>query len=305
MNDLKKKFKEGNISKADFIKSMYEYHKTLFEYSKFIKNTDIKKIEIVDNKVIMTSRQLGIKILCNSKDERIPPIEVLNFDYYEKNDSSMIFKLIENDFTIFDIGANVGWYSIAFSKVKNNVSIFAFEPILKTYKNLVFNTKLNSVKNIKTFQNGFHNKNTTLNFYYYPEGSVNASSKNLAPERRSIKLKYKVYSLDDFVRKNKVSKIDFIKCDVEGAELFVFEGAKKSIKKWKPIIFTEMLRKWSAKFDYHPNEIIEFLKNKGYLCFFTKNHKLVEIKEIYENTIETNFFFLHREKHSEQISTYS
>jgi hypothetical protein len=58
-----------------------------------------------------------------------------------------------------------------------------------------------------------------------------------------------------FVAKNN-AKVDFIKCDVEGAELFVYQGAKATLMQQKPIVFTEMLRKWAAKFDYHPNDII-------------------------------------------------
>ena len=46
-------------------------------------------------------------------------------------------------------------------------------------------------------------------------------------------------TLDEFV-KGKKTKVDFIKCDVEGAELLVFTGGIKSIEKYKPIIFAEM-----------------------------------------------------------------
>ncbi len=89
-----------------------------------------------------------------------------------------------------------------------------------------------------------------------------------------------------------MDKLDFIKCDVEGAELLTFQGGLKTITKYKPIVFTEMLRKWSAKFNYHPNEIIELFKDIGYGCYFVVNDKLHEIKMMTDETIETNFFFL-------------
>ena len=63
-----------------------------------------------------------------------------------------------------------------------------------------------------------------------------------------------------------------------------------------------MLRKWTKKFHYHPNEIIDLLKNIGYGCFkITQGCLLNEVFEINENTIETNFVFLHKEKHNSLI----
>jgi len=236
-------------------------------------------------------------------DQRITPIEILNFNYYENNESKIIYKLIDENFTIFDIGANFGWYSINFSNINKGIRTYAFEPIPNTYKKLVENIKLNDLKNIETFNFGLYNKNTDLTFYYYPQESGNASSVNLKPEKNSQEFKCKVIILDDFIKKNKINSLDFIKCDVEGAEIFVFEGGKKSIELYKPIIFTEMLRKWSAKFGYHPNKIIDFFEEKGYGCFVSNVTGLTEITEITEETIETNFFFLHEEKHANKITS--
>jgi len=95
--------------------------------------------------------------------------------------------------------------------------------------------------------------------------------------------------------------VDFIKCDVEGAELFVFRGAKETIATYKPIIFTEMLRKWAKKFDYHPNEIISLFNGLGYRCFSIRNGFLSELSYMDDSTVETNFFFLHKEKHMSQL----
>ena len=63
LQKLEQKYLNGELSKSDFISDMYaQNHKALFDYSKFIKNRDIKKIEINDGLVTMTSRELGIKI---------------------------------------------------------------------------------------------------------------------------------------------------------------------------------------------------------------------------------------------------
>ncbi len=76
----------------------------------------------------------------------------------------------------------------------------------------------------------------------------------------------------------------------------MFQGGLKAIKRDTPIVFSEMLRKWSAKFDYHPNEIISLLSDIGYDCFVVKNGGLEKFVSMDESTKETNFFFLHHNK---------
>jgi FkbM family methyltransferase len=273
-----------------------ENHDILFAYSEFIKDRDIQKIEISDDAVVMTSRELGIKIVCNRYDERIAPIEILNMKHYEKEDSDMIYRLVKDGDTIFDIGGNMGWYSIGLYKTKKNVDIHTFEPIPNTYESLVGNARINGAK-IKINNFGLSDRKQDLTFYFYKEGSGNASAAIMNNDRENIEVKCHVDTLDNYFIEQKLEKLDFIKCDVEGAELLTFRGGIKTIEKCKPIVFTEMLRKWSAKFDYHPNEIIELFKSMGYGCYFVVGNRLKEISTMTDETIETNFFFLHGQKH--------
>lgn len=301
MRALVENYRNGKVSKPDFISRMYkENHDMLFEYAEYIKDKDIQKIEITDDSVIMTSRELGIKIVCNRYDERIAPIEILNFKNYEKNDSDMIFKLVNDQDTVFDIGGNMGWYSIGLYKVKKEIDIHTFEPIPSTYESLVGNAKINGAK-IKINNFGLSDQKQDLTFYFHKEGSVNASAAIMNEDRENIEVKCHVDTLDNYFHDHRLTKLDFIKCDVEGAELFAFKGGIETISKHKPIVFTEMLRKWSAKFNYHPNEIIELFKNMGYGCYFVVGNNLKEITVMTDETIETNFFFLHQEKHALRI----
>ncbi len=301
LKEIQSRFREGKISKPEYIDQMHGVHGQLFDYVTFIKDTDIAKIEITDSGVEMTSRETGVKIVCDKDDKRIVPIEILNFGYYEKKDSDMIHRLVNNGDHILDIGANIGWYSINLAKKNPQCQILAFEPIPKTYAYLQKNIGLNSVANIKTYNHGFSSETKELTFYYYPSGSGNASSAKLADAEGLQEIKCQVMPLDDFMKLHEMGS-DFIKCDVEGAELFVFQGGVETLKKYKPIVFTEMLRKWSAKFNYHPNEIIKLFSGFGYRCFAAQDQQLVEFFTMNEETVETNFFFLHPDKHGQLIS---
>ena len=300
LNDLKSEFMNGNLSKPDYIEKMHVEHKKLFEYANFVRETDISKIEITDGIVQMTTREHSITFLVDRDDARIAPIEMLNFGAYEKSQMDMISKLVQDGQTIMDVGGNIGWFSLTLAKMRKNLNIFSFEPVPKTFDYLYRNIELNHSGHIKCFNFGFSNSEVTTPFFYYNQGSGNASMANVSDRKDVEMLECKVTRMDDFVNKRGLD-IDFIKCDVEGAELLVFQGGYETIKKHKPIIFSEMLRKWAAKFNYHPNEIISFLKELGYRCFIPDNGRLREFFEMDEKTVETNFFFLHKEKHNNQL----
>lgn len=303
INETIAEFHSGQIGKPEFIKLMFdEHHAFLFDYASYLKKTNVKKIEIDDGLVIMTSRDRGIRIACSAGDYRIAPIEILNFLDYEKNESAMMEKLVCEGDTFFDIGANIGWYSINIGAARRAAKIFCFEPIPKTFSFLDRNIRLNSSNNIIAHNFGFSNQQGEFTFYYYPEGSGNASSANLTGRDDIEKVQCKVRTLDDYTEEYGL-KVDFIKCDVEGAELMVFQGGERTICRDLPIVFSEILRKWSKKFDYNPNQIFEMFRKIGYRAFTVQGSNLAEFEKMDEATIETNFFFLHSEKHDRIIKS--
>lgn len=303
---IKEQFHNGQISKKVFIDLMHDKYKLLFDFSKNLSTTEIENIEIKDNDLIFTSRKSayhpgGAKFFVDILDKRITPFEAFNFDQYELEDSEMLYRLVKNNDVIFDIGANIGWYSIHLSKKLIGAKIYSFEPIPETFSKLKKNIELNSIKNISLVNIPLSNKVQNLTFYYSPSATGASSSVNISEENDIKKLDCVTDTIDYFVTNNRIEKIDFIKCDVEGSELFVFQGGMESIKRHSPIIFTEMLRKWAVKFNYHPNDIINLFKSIGYKCFYSSNSKLKAIDFILEDTIPTNFFFLQPEIHAELI----
>lgn len=301
INDLKNKYKNNEISKDDFIKQMFMVHSVLFEYADILEDTDIKSINIEDKKVVMQTRTDNIKIICDSLDKRAMPIEILNFGQYETDELNLLKELNTDNSVIFDIGANIGYYSMVLGNYNKDCKIYAFEPIPYTFDYLNSNIKINGITNVVTNQSALSDENGETIFYYSRELSVNSSMKDLNKEFAKEKIRCKIQKMDDFIKENNICKVDLIKCDTEGSEYLVFKGAKETLKKYKPAVFTEMLRKWSKSFDYNPNEIIALFREIGYKCYVIKKDKIQEFKYMDENTIDTNFIFLHPCKHKRFI----
>ena len=289
--ELEEEYKKGSISKEEYIKRMHEIHLILGNYSEFIKNKNINSISIMNDYVAIETRK-GIKLICNLEDERATPLEVLNFGNYESEEIKMIETFLKADSVILDIGANVGWYSMHLAISVPRGKVIAFEPIPKIFDYLKRNIALNNIKNIETYNFGLSEKKEVVEFYFDPKLTGATSLRNLHENREKIKIECNVEKMDDIIPRI-TTRIDFIKCDVEGAEILVVKGGLEVLKKHKPVLFLEMLRKWSAKFDYHPNDIILILKEIGYKCYCAKGEKLVEVESVNEDTLETNFFFIH------------
>lgn len=299
--ECREKFQASEIDKKTYIDEMYNIHERLFEYTRFIKHTEISSIQIQDDHLIITLRDSGLKLISEHLDKRAAPFEALNFDFYEKQDTQMILTLLQPKMVFFDIGANIGWHTMHVANHDKTIYIHAFEPIPKTFELLKKNIILNRIDNVTLHNLGFADKNQEINFYIDPTTSVSASARNISESSHTHQTKARIERLDDFFEHQGLTQVDFMKCDVEGGELLIYRGGINVLNNYQPIIFTEMLRKWSAKFGYHPNEILQLLMSLGYRCFTAKNDKLSEFFLMDDNTQETNFFFLHNVKHERQI----
>ena len=159
---------------------------------------------------------------------------------------SWIKKLkIKQSPTIFDVGCNVGINTVCYSVLFKKPKIFSFEPISSTIKIFKKNIKLNSLKNVKFYNIGFSNKkrNTFLSIPNKDQGErykfyVNHALYSIYGKGKR-KVKVKMETIDNFVHRNHFEKLDFLKIDVEGHEFQVLKGAKKTIKKFKPVIQLE------------------------------------------------------------------
>jgi len=299
--ETKRSYNDGKLLKPEFVDAMHKQHTVLNDYAEYIKDTEIKRILIENGEVFMTTDE-DIVLLCNFVDKGGIPLANLSFGGYEKEERLRVVGLIEENDVVFDIGANYGWYSLNIAKKYPNARIYAFEPIPYSFGVLSRNIELNNFKNIRVFNIGIGKENTVSVFNFNKDASGATSMVNLLDRENVEKIKCALRTLDSFVQEERVGGIDFIKCDIEGAEFFALQGGKGVLERHKPKLFVEMLRKWSAKFGYHPNDIIKFMDDLGYRCFEISGGKLRRLDTMTEETVSTNFFFLHSEKHAAIIA---
>jgi hypothetical protein len=74
-------------------------------------------------------------------------------------------------------------------------------------------------------------------------------------------------------------RFDFMKCDVEGAELAVVRGGRKVIARHLPLLWLESNPEWTRDFDYSPPELLTELRELGYDTFFGAGAHLAPLNE--------------------------
>lgn len=290
---------------AEYQKKIHSFLMEMAEFSSLTENSDVNKI-VIDKSGIYIELNTGIKMYIEENDYMGVPVDCIRGGNYEPEETEMVRRIVsryreDSGFTVLDIGANVGWYSLNILNLCPEAAVFSFEPSPITYGRLKKNFELNNLTTERSVNLGLYKEVGKLDFYYDTEESGASSLVNLRGKEDIRKDSVEMVKLDDWAEDNRIERIDFIKCDVEGAEFFVYQGGAKIIEKCLPIIFSEMLRKWCTKFGYHPNDIIAFLGGWGYGCFVVSGENLAEIETVKESMVETNYFFLHREKHGELI----
>ena len=312
---LKQQFHDGLVNKPDFIAQALQQHQALFEYVAVTRSTDVREIHISAEGVRFRVAEpgqgdagqgtAGVWLHCPPDEARVAPIEVMNFDHYEPDETRVMDRLAAGARQILDVGANIGWYAVRFAQRQPQAQVHAFEPMPTAYAYLQRNVAANGVAGrVAVYNHGLSDTSGAVNFFISPRSGTNASLLNVAAAQDARSVVGLTLTLDDWVANHGIAP-DFIKCDVEGAELLVMRGGGQTLTRHKPIIFAELLRKWSLPFGYHPNDMLGTLADLGYRCWAVGPNGVRRIEWVTDDTVETNYAFLHAQHHAALIAQLS
>ncbi len=316
MKELQKAFLDDKIEKKLYWTLMREqYMRVLPQLMEVLEGHEECKSIVITAEGVILEKKNGLKLFFDFQESMSrAEIDLCNGVDPEKVDMEIISELLgkRDAKVMLDVGANVGMFSLTLYLEHPDMSYHIFEPIPATYSKLLKTLKLNKAdeKNIHPYNLGMSNERG--NFKFYLPGESEAASLQPVEDMfyRKQSDKYGNYSgslemkevdcqvttIDEFVKEGKLESVDFIKIDVEGNEKFVLEGARETLEKYHPLIYCELLRKHAKRFGYHPNDVIAYMKELGYMCSTVRNGVMVDIELIEEDTQETNFIFTEKSK---------
>jgi len=154
--------------------------------------------------------------------------------------------LIREKDIVLDIGANIGAHTLHFAKiVGKDGKVYAFEPtdyaFYKLDRNLSLNPELaRQVDHVQAYLVDSASSNVTREFYSsWPLIDRPGLHEYHRGELKSAAGAYSM-TLDKFIAKNRISRVDFIKLDVDGNEIEVLFGGLNTIQRFKPNILMEL-----------------------------------------------------------------
>jgi len=284
-------------------KIIYNKHvnKILRNLNRILKPILPEKIKLPPSGIIRFKNNLG-QVLNIKTNQTSYITQLLYWEGYQNFEYTDIFiKLIKKINVFYDIGANIGYYSLLAEIENKNIKVIGFEPANGPLSYFRENIKINKFKNIRVESLALSDKEGEITFYEIRNKKYTYLEHNLAGEgnsgsktsgRNFVPISVKTTTLDKYVENAKEANIDLIKMDTEGTEHFILENSDNVLKLMKPIIICETL------FNTIELELEKLMRSYGYEFY---NHTEMGLKKV--NTIVreedngvSNCFFVHPNK---------
>jgi FkbM family methyltransferase len=172
---------------------------------------------------------------------------------------------------VIDIGAHIGRYTITSSKrVGNTGKVVAIEADPDNFRILKRNIALNNLTNVLPLNYAVFSTRTRMKLY---EQSASAKYNSLMLARAAKSRNYvevNADTLDSILMQNGINQVNWIKIDVEGAELEVLKGSAKTLSGENIFLFVEI---HNINDPRHYDNVINFLKYHNYEITFEQRYE--------------------------------
>ncbi len=168
-----------------------------------------------------------------------------------------------------DVGANLGTYAFYLAKIVGETGqVFAFEPLPATYQGLVANMAKARLTNVRPYNVGMSDhEGTAVLFVPQRQGLPSHGRAHLHPpeaQEAGECIQIQLTTIDAFCIRHNLARVDFIKMDIEGAELLALRGAVEVIGAYQPKLLLEIEEAHTQKYGYKPQDIFAMLAAYGY-----------------------------------------
>lgn len=150
----------------------------------------------------------------------------------EKQFLTALLALIQPGDVVYDIGANVGVFTVFFAKrIGERGKLLAFEPEDKAYRRLLENIQVNRLSNVQAHQLALGNESGSITLYADSDAASGVHSAVRPPGGRieSTAQMIRVMAGDEFAAQSKLPVANVIKLDVEGMEYEALKGLERTL----------------------------------------------------------------------------
>lgn len=178
---------------------------------------------------------------------------------FEANAEKAIAASVQPGMVAIDVGANIGYHTLPLAKLVGPAGrVIAIEPTSRAFTRLQRNAELNAFSNISFVKVGLGDQDLG------PTEVAFQSSYRLDGTAQDIRETVTLTTVDAVVREQNVTRVDFIKIDVDGFEGKVFRGAAETLRRFKPRILFEITPSAMKENGDDPLTLLYELHSLGY-----------------------------------------
>lgn len=199
---------------------------------------------------------------------------------------------------IIDVGANFGYFAKAFSRLHGgSCRVYCFEPVSYNYS--ILSRVMRGYANATLEKLALSSSECDIEIHIpiKKSGRIGPALAHLGAEKQRDYIAETIHAvtLDAYVAQHAIPRLDFIKCDVEGAEKLVLEGGRQSLARHRPAIYCEISDAYSKRLGYSAKETFDLLGSLGYRAYWTaSDHSRIAPVAGYEKVAD--YLFLHESK---------
>jgi FkbM family methyltransferase len=179
-------------------------------------------------------------------------------------------KFVRRGNVVFDVGANRGRFTVLFSRlVGSRGRVHAFEPVPPTFTHLAdYVREEGATANTELVSAAASDRAGRFTMYLpgTDDGQASLAKQSGGSWVGSSTTEYtcEATTLDEYVASRNVAQLDFVKCDVEGAELLALRGAKETLARFRPTLYLEANPECIRAFGNTPQDLWSALRSAGY-----------------------------------------
>lgn len=172
--------------------------------------------------------------------------------------------------TVIDVGAHAGQFSKLFARMASQGQVYAFEPSAYARSILTRSLAFNRMSHVKVIPMGLSDAPGELILHtpIKARGGLGFGIAHFGDDgqdtRDTMDQAVPLTTLDDFAEQEGLTRLDFLKADVEGWEVNVLKGGLKTLAKHKPALFLEISDASLARAGAKPTDIWDLLRPLGY-----------------------------------------
>jgi FkbM family methyltransferase len=218
---------------------------------------------------------------------------------FEAAEQRFVKRYLQQGMTVLDIGAHHGFYSVLASKCVGPCGrVLAFEPSSRERRRLMLNLWLNRAANVSVEKVALGVESGEAEFFRVDSGESGCNSlRRPVVDGAMHTMRVRVERLDDVLQQQKIQCADFVKLDVEGAELTVLRGAERFLAaRPRPVLLVEISDLRTAPWGYPARQIVQFLRHQGFAWFRATEAGWLEPAAFPEGPMDANFIAVPQER---------